>query len=165
MEFEVNGTLIQQYYICKREVWLTSHGLSGDQDHENLVIGRAIGESSYKRETKELDIGGSKIDLIKTENGNLIIGEIKKSSKFLESASRQLLFYLLQLKKIGIYARGELLIPKEKKKIPVELDPQSEHEIIAAIDDIKTIIAKNKPPEPKKNKYCRNCPYRNFCWA
>jgi CRISPR-associated exonuclease Cas4 len=165
MGFEVNGTLIQQYYICKREVWLTSRSLSGDQDHENLVIGRIIGESAYKRENKELDIGGSKIDLIKTENGNLIIGEIKKSSRFLESASKQLLFYLLQLKEMGIHARGELMIPEEKKKIPVELDSQNEQEIISAIKDIKKIIARNRPPELKKNKYCRSCPYRNFCWA
>ncbi len=165
MENEVNGTLVQQYYICKREVWLTSHHLSGNQDHENLVIGRAIGESAYNRENKELDIGGSKIDLIKTENGNLIVGEIKKSSKFLESASKQLLFYLLQLKKMGIQARGELLIPGEKKKIPVELNLHNEQEITLAIKDIKTIISKDKPPQPEKSKYCHNCPYREFCWA
>ena len=46
MDYEVNGTLIQQYYICKREVWLTSRALSGDQDQENLIIGRIIGESA-----------------------------------------------------------------------------------------------------------------------
>lgn len=165
MSFEVNGTLIQQYYICKREVWLTSRQLSGDQDNENLILGRIIGEFAYKRDNKEVDIGGSKIDLIKTEDGNLIIGEVKKTSRFLESASKQLLFYLLQLRKMGINARGELMIPEEKKKIPVELDAQNEQEIIYAIKDIQAIIARDIPPEPEKNKYCRNCAYREFCWA
>ncbi|NLK52479.1 MAG: CRISPR-associated protein Cas4 [Syntrophomonadaceae bacterium] len=165
MGIEVNGTLIQQYYICKREVWLTSRQLSGDQENENLTMGRIIGEFAYKRDNKELDIGGSKIDLIRTENGNVVIGEIKKSSRFLESASKQLLFYLLQLKEMGIKARGELMIPEEKKKIPVELDSQNERDIIAAIKDIKAIIARDTPPGPERNKYCRNCAYRDFCWA
>jgi CRISPR-associated exonuclease Cas4 len=165
MDYEVNGTLIQQYYICKREVWLTSRALSGDQDQENLIIGRIIGESAYKRESKELDIGGSKIDLIKMDDGNLIIGEIKKSSRFLESASKQLLFYLLQLKEMGINARGELMIPEEKKTIKIELDCQSEKEIKFAIKEIKTIINKDTPPFPEKNRYCQSCAYRDFCWA
>lgn len=165
MEVQVNGTLIQQYYICKREVWLTSRQISGDQDNENLIIGNIIGEFAYGRKEKELDIGGSRIDIITTENGNLVIGEIKKTSRFLESASKQLLFYLLQFKEMGFNARGELLIPEEKKKIPVQLDATNEQEIRAAIKDIKAIIASGRPPEPLKGKYCSKCAYSEFCWA
>lgn len=165
MGFTINGTLIEQYYICKREVWLTVHNLSGDQDNENLAIGRIIGEHAYKREKKEIDLGNAKLDLIRTEDGQVVVGEVKKSSRFVESASKQLLFYLLQLKQMGIDARGELLIPEEKKKIDVLLDEKNEVEILAAIGEVEQIAAAARPPEPSKNKYCRKCAYSEFCWA
>lgn len=165
MGIMVNGTLIQQYYICKREVWLTAHSLSGDQDNENLVIGKIIGEETYKREKKEMNLGHVKIDLVRIEGESVIVGEIKKSSKFIESSSKQLLFYLLQLKEMGINARGELLIPEEKKKIHVLLDKKSETEILKAIDEIKQLAAAAEPPLPQKIKYCRKCAYSEFCWA
>ncbi len=144
---------------------MTSRNLSGDQDNENLQIGKIIAEFTYKRNNKEVDIGGSKIDLIKIENGELVVGEVKKSSRFLESAEKQLLFYLLQLKEMGVNARGELLIPEEKEKIAVVLDAGSEEEIRAAMTDIEHIVEGQLPPQAVKIKYCRNCAYSEFCWA
>lgn len=165
MDFSVTGTLIWYYYICKREVWLMAHHLIADQDNENLKIGKIVGENTYPRDKKEIDLGNARIDLIRTENGDLIVGEVKKSSRFVNSASKQLLFYLLQLKEMGINARGELLIPEEKKKIEVILNEISEAEIRAAIKDIEMIVNKGLAPEPVKNKCCKNCAYSEFCWA
>jgi len=165
LDFTVTGTLIWYYYICKREVWLMAHQLIADQDNENLRIGKIIGESTYPRDKKEIDLGNAKVDLIRTENGDLVVGEVKKSSRFVNSASKQLLFYLLQLKEIGIKARGELLIPEEKRKIEVILNEISEAEIRSAIQDIELIVSRELAPEPVKNKYCRNCAYSEFCWA
>jgi CRISPR-associated exonuclease Cas4 len=165
VEFQVNGTLIQQYYICKREVWLSSHQIIGDQDNENLQIGRIIGEYSYDGAKKEVDLGNAKLDLIRSENGYLVVGEIKKSSRFIYSSSKQLLFYLMQIKQMGITARGELLIPEERKKIEVILNDINENEIRATIKDIEKIVSQDKPPEALKTKYCGKCAYAEFCWA
>lgn len=52
-------------------------------------------------------------------------------------------------KKQGIEIKGELLIPKERKRIEVELTPPLENELRAAF---KEIIRKDMPPEPQKNK-------------
>jgi len=164
-DFHVTGTLIWYYYICKRQVWLMAHQIEPEQDDENIKIGRLIGENAYQRDKKEIDVGTGKFDLIKTKNGELVVGEIKKSSRFVESATKQLLFYLMQLKEMGIEARGELLIPEEKKKIPVFLDEDNEQEIKRAIEHITFIINQELPPKPEKNKYCRNCAYKEFCWA
>lgn len=142
-----------------------AHQIEPEQDDENIKIGRLIGENAYQRDKKEIDVGTGKFDLIKTEKGELVVGEIKKSSRFVESATKQLLFYLMQLKEMGIEARGELLIPEEKKKIQVFLDKDSEQEIQRAIDHIIFIINQEFPPKPEKNKYCRNCAYKEFCWA
>ena len=165
MDFQVNGTLVWYYYICKREVWLMAHQLTPDQDDENVKIGKIIGENTYSRDKKEIDLGNAKIDLIRTEDGQLVVGEVKKSSRFIESASKQLLFYLLQLKEMGIDARGELMIPEERYTCEVELNEENEAEIRATIKHIEQIVQETRPPGAVKNKYCRSCAYKEFCWA
>lgn len=165
MDFSVTGTLIWYYYICKREVWLMAHQLLPDQDDEKLAIGRIIGENSYPRDKKEIDLGNAKVDLIRTENGELVVGEVKKSSRYVESASKQLLFYLLQLKEMGIKARGELLFPEERDKMEIILNEAAEKEIREAMEEIVKIVSSQRPPEATKNKFCRNCAYSEFCWA
>jgi CRISPR-associated exonuclease Cas4 len=109
-DINVNGTLIWYYYICPREVWLMSHQLTPDQDDGNMVLGRFIGENSYQREKKELAVGGSKIDVFHLENGKMVIGEVKKSSKYRKSARMQLALYLSELKERGIDAKGDICI-------------------------------------------------------
>jgi len=164
-DFSITGTLIWYYYICKREVWLMARHLVPDQEKENVKIGKLIGETSYSRDKKEIDIGNAKIDLIRSENGQLIVGEVKKTSRFLESASKQLLFYLLQLKEMGIEAKGELMIPEERQKYDVELNAENEAELLETMKDIEGIISKEYPPPASKIKYCRSCAYNEFCWS
>lgn len=165
MDFYVTGTLIWYYYICKRQVWLMAHGLEPDQEDENIRIGRLIGETSYERERKEVDITTGKFDVMRREGENLVVGEIKKSSRFVESAGKQLLFYLWQLREMGIEAKGELLIPEERKKLEFILDEGNEKEIKKAVREIEKIVAHPLPPPPEKNKYCGKCAYAEFCWS
>ncbi len=164
-EFKVNGTLIWYYYICKRQVWLQAHALGPDQDDENVSKGRNIHEFSYPRDKKELDLGHIKIDLLRSEKGNLILGEIKKSSRFLTSATRQLQFYLLQLEQMGLIASGELFIPEEKQRLKVILDEASRQELQSAEQEIIAIVNHGAPPSAKKINWCKTCAYAEFCWA
>jgi len=162
---KITGTLIWYYYVCPREVWLMAHELNPNQENSFLEIGRLIQDDSYKREKKEISVSNMKIDLIKKRDGQLIIGEIKKSSHFELPARMQLAFYLYRLRKRGIDAKGELLIPKEKKKIPVELSPKIENELEKSFQNIREIISQERPPQPVKIRFCRNCAYREFCWV
>jgi len=106
-----------------------------------------------------------KIDLVKKENNDVVVAEIKKSSKAKKSAQLQLAYYLYRLKEIGITARGELLFPKEKKREKVVLTKELESTLQAVLLDIEEISNREKPPELKKILYCRNCAYRDFCWC
>ena len=142
-----------------------AHELNPNQEDSFLEIGRLLGQDAYKREKKEITVGNMKIDLIKRDNGDTIIGEIKKSSRFENSARMQLAFYLYRLKQRGIETKGELLIPKEKKRIPVELTQEIECKLKEAFSNIKEILKHPGPPCPVKIKYCRNCAYSEFCWA
>lgn len=158
-------TLIWYYYICPREVWLMAHEINPEQDNPLVEMGRVFHEYAYKREKKEISLDGMKIDLLKKGDGGYIICEVKKSSRFELPAKMQLAYSLYKLKKMGIVAKGELLIPKEKKKIEVELNDQLEQEIERAVANIKEIMNREQPPPPEKIKYCGKCAYRYFCWA
>jgi len=161
----INGTLIASYFICKRELWLMAHELIPDQDNSFLEIGRLIEENSYDREEKSYSIGDIKIDLIRKGEEALVIGEIKKSSRSEMSGIMQLSYYLLMLEKAGLNVKGEILIPKERKKIQVELDDERRRGINEAINNIDGIIQNPLPPPSRRIKYCTNCAYREFCWS
>ncbi|NSW90411.1 MAG: CRISPR-associated protein Cas4 [Firmicutes bacterium] len=162
---KVTGTLVWYYCICKREVWLMARNISSDQDNELLDIGRFIHEHSYSRKEKELELENMKLDIIENINGTVIVEEIKKTSKFIESSKMQLLFYLYELDKKGIAAEGLLLFPEEKKRERVVLDEEKKSEIEAVIRDILSITSMERPPEPAKSHYCKSCAYAEFCWA
>lgn len=161
----INGTLIGSYYICKREVWYMAHELLPDQDNTFLELGRIIENNFYERDEKGIIIEGLKIDLIKKKEGNLVIGEIKKSIRSEKSGIMQLYFYLMYLKERGIEATGEVLFPNEKRKVKIKLTEEIEMDLKKAIEEIEEIIKRDIPPRKEKIKYCTNCAYREFCWS
>ncbi|MEW6172346.1 MAG: CRISPR-associated protein Cas4 [Bacillota bacterium] len=161
----VSGTLIWYYYICPREVWLITHQLTPDQDDTNVALGRFIDETSYAREKKQLVVGSSKIDVYRFADGKLVVGEVKKSSRYRKSARMQLAFYLKELAAHGIEARGELRFPKEKIREEVVLDSTVMAELEKAEQEILKLVDMEKPPAPAKNRFCKKCAYAEFCWV
>ena len=160
---KINGTLIWYYYICPREVWLISHAIEANQDNDFLVLGRHIHEIFYKKQKKEILIDNTiKIDILFNKK---VVGEIKKSSKFVKSARMQVAFYLYYLKQKGINLEGELLFPEERKREKVVLTKEIEAELQKAIQDIHKIINLDKPPKPEKIQYCKTCAYKEMCWS
>jgi len=164
-EFKITGTYVWYYCICKREVWLLSHSITADQDNTYLDIGRFLHEKAYERERKEIDFHGMKIDMLKSDKGRLVIGEIKKSSKHLESARMQLLLYLSELEEEGIQAEGLLLVPQEKRRENVILDDVAKERLERVKKGILDTISLEKPPPPVKTHYCKTCAYSEMCWA
>lgn len=161
----MNGTLIWYYYVCKREVWLMAHSISPDEDDENIDLGRFIHENSYGRKTKEVSIGNIKVDIVEEKDGYVMIGEMKKSSRYIESARNQLAYYLLQLERNGITAKGTLMFPKEKKREEIELTKELVKKLEEAEKDIIKICYGPFPPKPIKINFCNKCAYREFCWS
>ncbi|MDI6601445.1 MAG: CRISPR-associated protein Cas4 [Thermoanaerobacteraceae bacterium] len=164
-EARVNGTLIWYYNVCKREAWLMSHSITPDESDSNVEIGRFIHEKSYKREMKEVSTGNMKIDIFRKEHGQIVIGELKKSSKFKNIAIWQLKYYMYELEKEGVKATGELLFPEEKRKESVSLTDEDRINLNNQIREIIKLIYQSEPPEPIKIAFCKNCAYAEFCWA
>ena len=135
------------------------------EDNAFLEIARILHEDAYARDRKEVAFGNVKFDIIRRREDRILVCEIKKSSKFLKSAEMQLGFYLLQLARRGLKATGEILVPKEKKKISVVLNADRKKKIESAVREIEKIIKQKTPPEPVKGKYCPPCAYADFCWS
>jgi len=159
----ITGTLVWYYHICEREVWLMGRNLTPDQEYPSLDIGRVVHETFYARSKKELSFEGMKIDMLRS--GSNIICEVKTSSRYQEASRMQLLYYLYRLKQMGVDAEGELLIPKERKKIEVKLTPELESKVVKTLKEIKAILEKDKPPPPIKKHFCKRCAYKELCWA
>jgi len=164
-QINITGTLIWYYYICRREVWLIAHQLEARQDNSFLELGRFFQEQTYEREKKSIRLENIELDLIKRQDGDFVVAEIKKSSRFIKSAAMQLAFYLKVLLEYGIKAKGELRIPKEKKRIEVSLTKELLQELSDSEEQIKGIIALPNPPSETRISFCKNCAYREFCWS
>lgn len=166
LDFTITGTHIWYYYCCPREVWLMLHQVNPDQDDDNMDLGRFIHEMSYARDkSKEISLGNIRLDIVRQDKEGLVIGEVKKSSKYAKSARMQLGFYLLELKGRGIEAKGELLFPKEKKKEEVVLTEEMKKELLETMAAIRRIAEESRPPQARKIGLCKNCAYKEFCWA
>ncbi len=164
-DIQVTGTLIWYYYICKREVWLMAHQINPDEDNPNLDIGRFIQEYTYQRDKKEVSVGHIKLDIVKRSKDKIVVAEVKKSSKFENSATMQLAYYLYELEKMGLKAEGELRFPKERRVEKIELTDNLRRMLDEAVSDILKIVYLDKPLKPVKIGYCKNCAYAEFCWA
>jgi len=84
-----------------------AHEINPEQDNPLIELGRIFHEYAYKREKKEISLDGMKLDLLKKGENDYIICEVKKSSRFELSARMQLAYYLYNLKRMGIKAKGE----------------------------------------------------------
>ncbi len=142
-----------------------SRHLNPSQENPFIEIGRLISKERYERERKEVRVENIVIDILKNADGEVVVGEVKKSSRYEKSARMQLCYYLMRLKSLGIIAKGMLLFPKEKKRIEVMLTPEIEEELKKAIAEIKAISDMDSPPPAKRIKFCPKCGYNDFCWA
>lgn len=164
-QLDVNGTMVWYYYICKREVWMIARHIVADQSDENIDIGRFIHDKTYKRDKREVSVEGVKIDRVRKNGEDIVVSEIKKSSKYEEASRMQLLLYLQILRKKGIQAKGVLKYPMEKKNIEIELDNRSEKLLNDTKREILKLIYSDTPPSPVKIKYCSRCAYKEMCWC
>ena len=162
----ITGTLVWYYAICPRECWLMAHQLEPEHEFDLLAEGRLNTEAHYERREKEVTLpGGVKVDTLRREDGQLIIGEIKKTSKFLPAATLQLAYYLWVLEQEGVQASGEVLVPEEREREVVTLDERTRANLNQVMEAIKGLLKQPKPPAAIWIHYCKTCAYSEFCWS
>lgn len=163
-EISITGIHFQYYLVCHRKLWLFSHNIRFESEHENVHIGRMLHKDRYRREKKEITIPGAMaVDFIQTSDG-LELCEIKKSRR-LEPAHRlQMLYYLAYLKERGVAARGAIAYPLLNRRVPVFLDDTGIAEVNHAKAEIRRIISDVLPP-PERMGRCKKCAYEDFCFG
>ena len=161
----ITGSLIKAYLFCPRQAWLLARQILGNQDNDFLSIGRFVSKKSYEREKKEIVIDGGKVDFLKSKDGEILVVEVKKSSKFIKTAKFQLLFYLYQLEKSTQKVEGEIRIPNEKKIIKVSLTNSEKLKLEKLLKEIKSCISLEHPPKVKFSAKCKRCSYVEFCFS
>lgn len=168
----ITGTQVNYFIVCRRKLWLFSHGVEMERESENVQLGKLLDESSYNREQKSLSIDGRIVldwaELERDPDGTTVVHEVKKSNK-VEAAHRlQMLYYLSVLREKGVSARGQLDYPLLKKTHKVELDAAAEAELQAALQNLAQIVASDEVPErlpPSKKAFCAKCAYFELCWS
>lgn len=161
---EVNGTLINYYFHCKRQCYLHGNRLNLEDNSENVQIGKAIHEEQLQNGHSEIAIENIRLDKLTKE----YLTEIKKSDADVEASTWQLLYYLKVLKDKGIYRKGKLeFIEKNKTKrkvLVVELTGDEEKELEKIIDEVKKLITVDEIPERLNKGSCKKCAYYEYCY-
>ena len=164
------GTQVKYFAFCHRRLWLFTHGVEMERENEDVQLGTTLGEKSYERERKEVNID-DKIVLDWTEHkleddGTLTLHEVKKSKSFDQAHRLQVLYYLYYLKHKGVTARGVIDYPLLKKTESVELTPEAESEVHRVLDGVKSVVEMPQaPPRLDNKRLCEKCAYFELCWS
>lgn len=161
----VNGTLINYYFHCKKQLWLHGNRINMEDNSEDVKVGKALHESrSEESPNSEIAIENIKIDKITKD----YLVEIKKSDSDVDAVKWQTLYYLKILKSKGIEKKGKIeFIEKSKAKskiIYIELDEEKEKELLYIENEINEIIGNDLIPKGINNKSCKKCAYYEFCY-
>jgi len=165
MPKEVNGSMINYYFICKTKLWLFSHDVQLENESDNVRIGRKLHEESYKRDDELLIDNLIAVDFIR-KNGDIYeIHEVKKSNSMELAHKYQLLYYMYYLQKYKDFKNiiGILNYPTIRQTKKIELTDENKKEMKDIITKIKEIVDKSMP-KPVKTKKCYKCAYYEFCF-
>lgn len=161
----INGTIINYYFHCKRQCYLHGNRLNMEDNSEHVKIGKAIHEErAENKNNTEIAIDNIRLDKLTKE----YLTEVKKSDADVEAAKWQLLYYLKVLKTKGVIRKGKLEFveknKKDKKIIIIELTDEVEKELDKYIDEIEQLLNQDRIPECINKSICKKCAYYEYCY-
>lgn len=162
---EINGTLINYYFHCKRQCYLHGNRLNLEDNSESVKIGKELHkEKEEKLTNKELEIEHVKLDGLTAK----YLIEIKKSDADLEASRWQVLLYLKILKEKGIIREGKIEIVEKNKQnkntIYVSLTQENEKELEQYLAEIKDLLSQKQIPDVLNKPTCKKCAYYEYCY-
>lgn len=161
---QVNGTLINYYFHCRRQCYLHGNRLNLEDNSEIVMIGRAIHEEKAQGKDTEIAIENIRLDKLTAE----YLTEVKKSDADIEASRWQLLYYLKVLKEKGIVRKGKLEFVEKKqtnkKIVIVELGAEEEQKLEQYIKEIEALLESDVVPEGIGKSQCKKCAYYEYCF-
>ena len=163
----ITATLVNLYYVCRREMWLHANGIRFEHTSDLVLEGRLIHEDSYPQRSskyEEIELDGIKVDFYDPKRK--VIHEIKKSNKVEAAHEWQLKYYIYVFERNGIEGvTGVLEYPTLRKTQEVMLSDVDRERIKEMEADIQQIISDDNCPPLQKKGICRNCSYFDFCYS
>ncbi len=163
----VTATLVSEYHICKRRMWLHANGIRMEHTSETVAEGKLIGETTYtdrSQQYTEVEVDGIKIDFYDAKNK--VVHEVKKSDKVEKAHIAQVKYYIYKLGQQGIAGvTGLIEYPKMRQTETVELEPGDEELIQTWELNIKQIVASEICPPLLRKPICKQCSYFDFCYV
>lgn len=160
----VNGTLMNYYFHCKRQCYLFGNRLNLEDNSEEVKIGKAIHEERAEKENTEIAIENIKLDKLTAE----YLTEVKKSDADIEASKWQLILYLKVLKDKGIDRKGKLEFAEKnkssKKTMIIELTDEIEKELNQYIQEIEALLQGEEIPPVLDKPKCKKCAYYEYCY-
>lgn len=152
----ITGTLIKNFFHCKREAYLYYYGVNFSSDI--VRIGELMHEEHGSR---EIVFEKVKVDDIKND----VVVELKKSSSNIEGSKFQLLYYLSYFKSKGLNFKGKIIDLSYNEEYEVVLDEKTELELKKVLFEIEVLLKGNIPDRKKNKKDCKNCSFFDYCWV
>lgn len=153
---DITGTLIKNFFHCKRQAWLYYYGINFYSELTRIGKLKHLEEGS-----EEIVLDNIKVDKIQDDK----VIEFKKTSSNLEGNKMQLLFYMWKLKQKGIQKKGLLKDLTYKKEYEVELNEENENKLKEVFKNIQRTIEGEMPERLPKKKLCRGCSFFDYCWS
>lgn len=163
MEKRITGVMIYYYFICKRKLWYFCHGINMENDNENVMLGKLLDETTYRRDEKHINIDNViNIDFIKEHKE---LHEVKKSRAIEEAGIWQVKYYLYYLRQRGVTnLKAQIDYPLLKKNLIIELSDEDICELENVISNISEINNQDMPPNFCQKRICRKCAYHDLCF-
>ncbi len=163
MENRVTGSMVYYYFVCKRKLWYFIHEISMESENEDVLLGKLLDESSFRRDDKHINIDDViNIDFIK-EHRELY--EVKKSRAIEEAGIWQVKYYLYYLKQRGVDGlKARIDYPLIKKNLTVELIQEDEEQLKEIIREILLLKQEEHPPHFQAARICNKCAYHDLCF-
>lgn len=160
---DITGLMVKRYHTCYRELWFYAHRIDVDTSNPGISHGTYIDETSYGDDTESLFIDGTvAIDLLE---GDTVV-EVKRSSRLQEAAEMQLKYYLWYLEtEKDLHLSGELAVPRERKRVSVELTDDDRELFPGILTEIQEIMSQPSPPAAEEKPFCDSCAYHDLCWV
>ncbi len=159
----ITGVMFYYYFVCKRKLWLFSKGITLENENENVMLGKLLDESSYKKDNKHIMIDNTiNVDFVRDWK---VIHEVKKSRSLEDAAVWQVKYYLYFLQKRGINVeKGILDYPKIKIRKDIQLENGDGEKIEDMLKEIESLISKEKSVDVINSKICKSCAYYEYCY-
>lgn len=157
--FKVTGTLVKNFFHCKRQAFLFFYGLNFES--ESMRIGEILHE---EKGCDEFVFDGIRVDKIDFKRREIV--EFKKSFSNLEGSCMQVLFYLFVLRGKGLFFSGRIVDLEFGDEYEVVLDDESLGRLKLFLSELQEFL-RGECPDVKRGdrKGCEKCSFFEFCFC